>query len=29
MLLGLSVTGTDFKGLLLTKKGLISGVLGY
>jgi hypothetical protein len=29
MLLGLSVAGTDFKGLLLTKGGFISGILGY
>ena len=29
MLLKLSVAETDFKGLFLTKGGLISGVLGY
>jgi hypothetical protein len=29
MLLGSSVVGTNFRGLFLTKGGLISGVLGY
>jgi len=29
MLLGLSVIRTDYRGYLLTKEGLASGVLGY
>jgi hypothetical protein len=29
MLLGLSITKTNFKDLLLTKRGLINGVLDY
>jgi hypothetical protein len=29
MLLGLFITGTDFRGLLLTKGGLVSSILGY
>jgi len=29
MLLGLSVVGINYKGHLLTKEGLINGVLGY
>ena len=29
MLLELSITETDFKGLFLTKGGFISGILGY
>jgi hypothetical protein len=29
MLLGLSIARTNFRGLLLTKGGLVSGILGY
>jgi hypothetical protein len=29
MLLGSSVAGINFRGLLLTKRGLVSGILGY
>jgi hypothetical protein len=29
MLLGLSIAETDFRGLFLTKGGLVSGILGY
>jgi len=29
VLLGLSIVGINYKGYLLTKEGLINGVLGY